>query len=271
VSASFRASIVGVGTCAPGMIDWAAARDVLCGRCEWRPEPLPKLDVPLLPSTERRRVNAAARLAIAAATQAVAAWPVDRRPSLASVFATGNGDGEVLAGTLQTLVDDATAMSPTLFHNSVFNAPAGYWTIANRSRARSTTVSAAAGSFAAGVLEATVEVAMTRAPVLMVAADMPFPASLAAFDVTGAAFAAALLLSPPDDSTACSFGTLEIAVHAGSPRPTGDDVDPAIATAFRGNPAALALPLLAAIARAAPSSMDLPYVEGCHVRMAFTP
>ena len=271
MSASFAASVVGVGICAPGMIDWVVARDVLCGRCEWRPDPLPKLDVPLLPPTERRRVNPAARLAIAAAAQAVAPWPVDRRASIASVFASGNGDGDVLAGTLQTLVDDATAMSPTLFHNSVFNAPAGYWTIANRSRARSTTVSAGAGSFAAGVLEATVEVAMTREPVLMVAADMPFPASLAAFDVTGAAFAAALLLSPPDDSTASSFGRLEIAVHEGSPGSTGDDVDPAVATAFPRNPAARALPLLAAIARGVPSRMDLPYVDGCYLGMTFTP
>lgn len=271
MSSSFSASVVGVGTCAPGMIDWVVARDVLCGRCEWRPDPLPKLEVPLLPSTERRRVNPAARLAIAAAAQAVAPWPADLRASIASVFAHGNGDGAVLAITLQTLVDDATAMSPTVFHNAVFNAPAGYWTIANRSRARSTTVSAGAGSFAAGVLEATVEVAMTKSPVLMVASDMPFPASLAAFEVTGAAFAAALLLTPLHDATATSFGTIGIAIREGDPGSTRDVVDPAIAAAFHGNPAARALPLLSAIARATPSTMDLRYVDGCHLRVTYTP
>jgi hypothetical protein len=266
-----EAVVAGIGICAPGMPDWDVAASALRSECAWRREPLPKLDVPLLPPAERRRVSPAARLAITAATQAIAPWPADRRSSIASVFATADGDGQVLASTLQSLAHDAASMSPTVFHNSVFNAPAGYWTIANQSRARSTTVSAGAGSFAAGMLEAAMEIQVTNSAVLLVAADMPFPPLLAPFDITGDAFACALLLAPASEPTAHSHGTLRIALREGDAVRDDGRIDAAITAAFEGNPAALALPLLALIATGATAIVDIPYVDGCRIEIAYAP
>ena len=265
------AGIFGIGACAPGMLDWQAAREVLLGKCPWRTEPLPKLDVPLLPAIERRRVSPAARIAITAATQAVAAWPAEGRAAIASVFATADGDGNVLACTLQTLSEDASAMSPTLFHNSVFNAQAGYWTIASQSRAPSTTVSAGAGSLAAGVLEALTQLAVEKSPVLLVAADLPFPPALSWCDVTGEPFACALLLVPANDARDHAYGTIRMTLHEGDAHSDNDAIEGTVATAFRGNAAARALPLLAAIARGVPAVIDLPYVDGCRARIAYAP
>jgi hypothetical protein len=266
-----QAVIAGIGVCAPGMLDWGVAAGVLRGECAWRRESLPKLDVPMLPAAERRRVSPAARLAIAAASQAIAPWPADRRSSVATVFATADGDGQVLASTLQTLSQDAAAMSPTLFHNSVFNAPAGYWTIANQSRARSTTVSAGPGSFAAGLLEAAIEIEVTRSAILLVATDMPFPPLLAPFEITGEAFACALLLAPGTDATAPGQGTLRIELREGDAVHADARVDGAIAAAFQGNPASRALPLLAVVAAGAAAVVDTPYVDGCRVEIAYAP
>ena len=266
-----EAVIAGIGVCAAGMLDWGVAASVLRGGCAWRHEPLPKLDVPMLPAAERRRVSPAARLAITAASQAIASWPADRRASIASVFATADGDGQVLASTLQTLAQDAAAMSPTLFHNSVFNAPAGYWTIASQSRARSTTVSAGPGTFAAGMLEAAMEIHVTKAAVLLVAADMPFPPSLATFGIAGEAFACALLLVPAGDAPAHGLGTLGIALREGDAVRDDVRIDAGIAAAFKGNPASLALPLLAIIATGAAAVVDVPYLDGCRVEIAYAP
>jgi hypothetical protein len=232
-----EAVIAGIGVCAPGMLDWGVAASVLRGGCAWRHERLPKLDVPMLPAAERRRVSPAARLAITAASQAMAPWPADRRASIASVFATADGDGQVLASTLQTLAQDAAAMSPTLFHNSVFNAPAGYWTIASQSRARSTTVSAGPGNVRGGHARGGDGDSRYQGCGLLVAADMPFPPSLATFGIAGEAFACALLLAPAGDAPAHGLGTLGIALREGDAVPDDVRIDAGIAAAFKGNPA----------------------------------
>ena len=162
-------------------------------------------------------------------------------------------------------------MSPTLFHNSVFNAPAGYWTIANQSRARSTTVSAGRGSFAAGMLEAAMEIEVTNSAVLLVAADMPFPPLLAPFDITRRGLRMRAAPGPRERCNRAGHGTLRIALREGDAVRDDGRIDAAIAAAFKGNPASLALPLLAVIARGAAAGVDMPYVDGCRIEIAYAP
>jgi hypothetical protein len=268
--------IAGVGVCAFGMPEWAAAKSILRGELAWQPAALRKLEMPLLPVTERRRVNLSSRLALHAATQAVAGIPDEALRELSSVFASADGDGQVLASMLEALADDAASMSPTLFHNSVFNAPAGYWTIASRARASSTTVSAGAGSFAAGLLEATIEVSISGQPVLFVAIDTPFPPSLAALGVTGEAFSCAMLLAPHATNGKATCGTIRAALrHADVAQADASDAMPPIAgpvmERFAGNAAAAALPLLAAIAHQSAGTTTLRYLDECVLDLAYRP
>ena len=261
--------ILGVGLCAPGMEDWASARPVLRGECPYAARPLAKLDVPMLPVTERRRVNATSRLAIHAAMQAVAHLPAEERVRLPSVFASADGDGVVLATTLDALAQQPVTMSPTLFHNSVFNAPSGYWTIASQATAPSITVSAGAGTFAAGLLEAGMQTLASGMPVLYVACDIAFPESLRAVAVDGSAFACALLLGP---STSVATGGGHV---TGWDQPLPSRPPPAVPALridhFRGNPAAAALPLLEAIARGTAASVGLPYLDDVSIELAYVP
>lgn len=262
-------AIAGVGVCAAGMPDWTAARAILRGDADWRPLPLPKLDIPALPATERRRVNATSRLAINAAMQAVAGMDDAALAALASVFASADGDGQVLANALDALAQRNVAMSPTLFHNSVFNAPAGYWSIASGAGASSTTVSAGVATFSAALLEAGIQVTTTGRPVLFVAFDMPFPETLQSLGVAGDAFACALLLAA--------------AGHGGAPwgrlsrwdQPAGAMTSRADTTAmsarFAGNAAAASLPLLEAIARRAPALVAVPYLDERCIELTYSP
>jgi len=261
--------IAGVGVCASGMPTWAAARAILRGESPWQPTEPGKIDVPLLPVTERRRTNQVSRYAISAAVEAIADFPQARVPELASVFAAADGDGQVLASTLQALADDAASMSPTLFHNSVFNAPAGYWSIASRSRGASITVSAGTVSFAAGLLEAAIEVSTGSRAVLLVAADLPFPPELASFGVTGEAFACALLLlGEGSDGT---HGTIEVSLRANAAAVSDAEDRVSVAAHFAGNSAAAALPLLACVARATAAASSLPYLDDGCVEIAYRP
>jgi Beta-ketoacyl synthase, N-terminal domain len=261
--------IRGIGVCATGLPDWAVAQSVLAGDAACGIESLGKLDIPDLPVTERRRVNATSRLAIHAALQAVAHLTAEARARLPSIFASADGDGAILANTIDALAQQPVTMSPTLFHNSVFNAPAGYWTIASGANGPSITVSAGAATFAAGMIEAGVEVVSSGGPVLYIAFDMPFPESLRSFGVAGEAFACALLLGPPAP-TASAWGRIEHWERpASSASPSA--VPAALAARFRGNAAAAALPLLAAVATRTPTVVAVPYHDGDCLELSYTP
>jgi hypothetical protein len=261
--------IHGIGVCATGLPDWELTRSVLLGNAACGIEPLGKLDIPDLPVTERRRVNATSRLAIHAALQATAHLPTGARARLPSIFASADGDGAILASTLDALAQQPATMSPTLFHNSVFNAPAGYWTIASGANGPSITVSAGTATFAAGMTEAGVEIVSGGAPVLFIAFDMTFPESLRSFGVEGEAFACALLLGPlsPD---APAWGRIEHWERPGR-RASPSALPAALAPRFRGNAAAAALPLLAAIAARTPATIVVPYHDGDCLELAYAP
>ncbi|MEO6566526.1 MAG: beta-ketoacyl synthase chain length factor [Casimicrobiaceae bacterium] len=251
------------------MENWACAQSVLRDERPFEARPLVKLDIPMLPVAERRRVNATSRLAIHAAMQAVAHLPVDERAQLPSVFASANGDGAVLASMLDALARQPAAMSPTLFHNSVFNAPSGYWTIASQVRAPSITVSAGEATVAAGLVEAGIEALTSGTQVLYVVYDMAFPDALRNFAIEGDAFACALLLGP-STSAPSKFGRI---TGWGQPVPHGESLGffAPIAVHFGGNPASAALPLLAAIAHGTASSVMLPYLDGGSIELDYLP
>jgi len=261
--------IQGIGVCAAGLPDWTLTRSVLSGEAACGIEPLGKLDIPDLPVTERRRVNATSRLAIHAALQAVAQLSTDERARLPSIFASADGDGAILASTLEALAQQPATMSPTLFHNSVFNAPAGYWTIASGANGPSTTVSAGPATFASGLIEAGVQIVSSGASVLFIAFDMTFPESLRSFGVEGDAFACALLLGPPSPA-APAWGRVEHWERPAQPA-SPSAVRGDLAARFRGNAAAAALPLLAAIATRTPSAIAIPYHDGDCLELAYTP
>ena len=76
------------------------------------------------------------------------------------------------------LATDGREVSPTRFHNSVHNAPSGYWAVATGSREPSTSLCAYDASFAAGLLEAAAQATVDDRPVTLVAYDLPYPEPL---------------------------------------------------------------------------------------------
>ena len=192
------ASIIGTAIWGPGLEGWAASRDVLAGVAPYVPAASPPPAPALLPATERRRSGPVVRLALAVAHEAATAcgFPPD---TLRAVFASSNGDGPVVGAILDALATSAgeRVVSPTQFHNSVHNAAAGYWSIATASRQPATCLGCHDDSFAAGLLVALADLRAIAAPVLLCCYDHPLPPPLDAVRPTGPAFAAALVLAPP--------------------------------------------------------------------------
>jgi hypothetical protein len=251
-----RIALQGVGLYAPGLPDWLAAAPVLRGERPWRDEPAPAVTLPL-PSAERRRASACARAAWAAAAQALASAAIDAR-KVNTVFASSGGDGFILHQLCMALATPERAVSPTQFHNSVHNAPAGYFSIAHASHAASTSLCHHAAPFAAGLLEAAVQVGSENRPVLLVGFDLVAPFPLAPLWPAQRDFAVALLLAPPDKTHALAQWRITPSAAAPLARPSHADWLTQFALA---NPVAESLHLLSALASGTPVRHRLPYLD----------
>jgi hypothetical protein len=249
-----NAWIEGIGVLGPGLDDWPRAAAVLRGESNYVPARC-ALPVPsALPAAERRRTGAAVRVAMAVATAACEA--AQRAPSsLATVFAASGGDGDNCHAICEVLATSERFISPTRFHNSVHNAPSGYWSIAAQAMPPSTSLSAYDASFAAGLLEAVVQLQASGEPRLLVAYDSGYPEPLRAKRPVPDAFALALMLAPA--RTERALARIGIALGSGSAHRCDDA---ALETLRQGNPAARGLPLLAAIARGSNESVIVDYL-----------
>ena len=148
---TLAARIRGVGLVGPGWSSWAQAREALAGRAAYTPHPTIAPAPEALPATERRRAGRSVRIALLTGLAAAADAGLEAR-GLAAIFASSGGDGDTLHEICETLASDDRSISPTRFHNSVHNAPAGYWSIATGSRLASISICAYDVSFAAGLI-----------------------------------------------------------------------------------------------------------------------
>ena len=156
-------------------------------------------------------------------------------------------------------------MSPTRFHNSVHNAPAGYWSIFARSRAPSTTLCGYDRSFAAGLLEAAAQTVVEQRPVLLVAYDLPYPEPIRTLWPVTRPFAASLLLAPQAAGIARE---LHVELAAGAAEPAWPEFLP---RELASNPAAQALNVLALVARSEVGRARLPYLGNSHLAIEVRP
>jgi len=151
---------------------------------------------------------------------------------------------------------------PTRFHNSVHNAPAGYWGIATGATAAANSLCAHDASFAAGLLEALCQVAVEHTAVLLIAYDASYPEPMRSVRPIPDAFGVALLLAP--DASTRSLARLGLTL---SEAPADRMADPALERLRTSIPAARSLPLLAQLARAAEGSVLIDYLDGARVAL----
>ena len=246
-----RVSVGAVGVLAPGLPDWETLREVFSSRCAFVSSPL---EVPLpncLAPAERRRSSPTVRLAIAVAEQALrqtALAPQD----MAMVFSSYEAAGvithqlcEVLAGTRE--------VSPTQFHNSVHNAPSGYYSIAMNAQRAATSVCRGEWSFAAGLLNAAAQAVSDQMPVLYVCYDSPLPSPMCEVMPVVEATAIALVLTP--NAGPASLVTWELAIAPQRGAATWQEWIP---SAWHANASARGFAALESLANPACTAVSLP-------------
>ena len=245
-------SVEGIGLWSPTMPGWTASVDWLASRTTTAPEAVAKPTPDVMAATERRRAPESVLLALDVAAQACKM--ANRNPrDLPNIFASGYGDVAINDYLCATLAHAPQELSPTKFHNSVHNAPAGYWCIATGCMASSTALTASEATFGAGLLEAATVAVAEKTCVLLVVYDLPAAGPLVDVIPSRSSFGCALVLAPHSSSDAMK---LRIAIAPTSAQLAPDaallqSVDP-------GNPAMQSLPLLRALARRAPARLTFP-------------
>ncbi len=259
------AHVDGIGIFGPGFPDWKSAAVVLRGEVPFSDlgAQLPAADA--LPPAERRRVGRPIKLVLAVGQEAAAA--AGRNPAqLATVFTASGADGEICHEICRMLATDDRQISPTRFHNSVHNAPAGYWGIAMGAMTPSTSLCALDGSFCAGLLEAVCLVQTAKLPVLLIAYDTGYPEPLKRVRPLIEAFGIALVLAPARSAATLARIALEITKDAADALP-----DPTLEAVRTCCPAARGLPLLSTLARRETRRDVLDYLDHARVAVTTTP
>jgi hypothetical protein len=261
--------IDGIGVVGPGMDSWEQALPLLAGAMPAQPART-KLPVPdTLPAAERRRAGLAVKASLAAGLQALKAAGL-AAADVPTVFTSSGGDGVNCHEICAALASADRVISPTRFHNSVHNAPSGYWSIASGAMATSSVLCAYDGSFAAGLLEAMAQVATQQRSVLLVAYDTEYPQPLHGVRPIPDTMGVALLLAPQPGPA--SMARLTLAASGAFTQQPADTMPDAVLEQMRaGIPAARCLPLLRALALARPQTVAIDYLDGLQLAVQAEP
>ena len=239
----------------PGLPNWTVTQEILCGQQGYQKRELQIPPATCLPATERRRVDNRVRLALAVGQAATEAASINNANALtganelASVFTSSSGDGDNCHALFTVLAHSESSerfLSPTRFHNSVHNAPAGYWSIASQCMLPSTSLCAYDASFAAGLLEACCQGKATGKKVLLVSSDVMYPQPLNGVRSMSSNFAVAMVLHTVATNTALAKLVLKCTTE-----PVSQMKTPTLEELRLSNPSARSLPLLQAIAKRA--------------------
>ncbi|MBS0200144.1 MAG: beta-ketoacyl synthase chain length factor [Proteobacteria bacterium] len=252
-----NATIEGIGFWTRGIPDWNAARHfVATGEL---PTDAPSKPSPqLLPANERRRAPESVAVALEVAQAACSDAGRDPK-TLASIFASTDGDLPITDYICATLRDAPDALSPTKFHNSVHNAAAGYWTIGQGCMAPSTALSAFSCTFAQGLLEAMVNLACGDPAILLAAYDTGATGPLSSVSTGTGLLGGALVLAPA--------GSDGVQLSATLIDGEADASDGALARHAAGNRMAKMLPLFDLLATGKDGNVQLDAGAGRALRL----
>lgn len=257
--------LYGVGAWGPGFANWQELQAQLLDPAQIPTEPaVPPAKAEVIPGNERRRAPPVVRAAVEVSAQAAQHAQIEPQ-EMACVFGSGLGDTEITDYLCAQLASPEKQLSPTRFHNSVHNAPAGYWTIATHCVRSANSIAAYQQTAGISLLEAVAQACQECVPVLVTLFDLSARGIYAQVFEADRDFAAALVLSPTLREQQ-PLAKLSLSI-TGTPV-AAPDWAPAFADLSRRNPAARVLPLLHAFAAGNPvASASLELAPHSHLKI----
>lgn len=256
-----KANILSVGLTAPGLISFEQLKVFIAEKkIPNTSERIHKYSPTFLPPNERRRTTNTIKLALKTAEEAWFSYQ-EKNPNASDqipvLFVSKDGDTFISSSLCQALSEENPMVSPTQFHNSVHNAPVGYWMIGQHNKSPASAISAGEYAVGNGLLEAFLQSQEIHKPVLVVFYDLPVDQAIPLVEkkaVVGKnipfAFAMVLEASQPtqlSDSHAMNYPVLSFSVGQ-EMMESKYECNP-----YKGVPAAEGYPLVKAMA-----SLNLP-------------
>ena len=188
--------LYGVGAWGPGFANWADLQAQFRDPANIPPGlPLAPAKAEVIPGNERRRAPPVVKAAVEVSAQATQAADI-ALTELACVFGSGLGDTEITDYLCTQLASPEKQLSPTRFHNSVHNAPAGYWTIATHCMRSANSIAAYYQTAGISLLEAAAQATQEQVPVLVTLYDLSARGLYGQVFTVDQDFAAALVMTP---------------------------------------------------------------------------
>lgn len=254
----------GVAATGPGFENWDTLSNHFAAGADLTRDFMPRPQGNILPSIERRRASTTVKLVVDVAQDALQQSGM-KAEELAIVFASSNGNTNAIHQICDALATPERYVSPMHFHNSVHNAPAGYWSIASGSMQPSSCLCAWNDTFAAGLVEAATQCLAENVPVLLAVFDTPFPEPLYEKTPGHQPFGVALVLDAnPHDSLA----KMTIAIDRDAKLAITQMDDPELEVLRGDSSASRSLPLLAALAAPVAQQVVLSYADDLRLRIA---
>jgi hypothetical protein len=265
MTAHISAYVNGISLIGPGLTNWPESINLLTGQSQYEKQPTIFPSPKILPPAERRRSGELVKLTLAIGLEA--AQLAEQDPAtLACVYTSSSGDGKNCHEICKTLASEDRQISPTRFHNSVHNAPAGYWSIATGAKTPISVLCAYDASFGAGLLESVTQVVADQVSTILIAVDAAYPDPLNHARPIPDALGIGLVLSPIKNAR--SIAKIQLGLCDDSATQLQDDALEAIRSAI---PAARGLPLLTAIAQNQAKTVVLDYLNHHRLSVAVTP
>ncbi|MCK4708697.1 MAG: beta-ketoacyl synthase chain length factor, partial [Gammaproteobacteria bacterium] len=169
--------IQSIGIVGSGFNNWQQAKAILNNDGSFVPDQTDKYKITILKPNEARRTSTTIKIALQTAEETLSnsSFTADQ---LFSVFVSSDGDPNILQSICEELSTDDKFVSPTQFHNSVHNAPAGYWSIGQQSMQGINSIACGDCSVAGALIEADSLLQTGENAVLVVCFDIKSPTPL---------------------------------------------------------------------------------------------
>jgi len=243
-----RCRIRGIGVWGPGFSNWSELHNCFLNKASFD-ESQPNGPKPeVIPANERRRAPLPVKLAIETSSQACEQSGISPQ-QLNCVFSSGFGDIDITDYMCRTLNTENKQLSPTKFHNSVHNAPAGYWTISTNCMQSANSVAGFAVSTTVTMLEAVAQLTTSGEPALLTFCDVPAKGPLIPVLVNQLPFSASIVLAPIVEDINSEDDAIDITLSViDEPVEWPDLAMTSLVTLYQHNPSARILCLLEALA-----------------------
>lgn len=261
-------NIQSIGVAGSGFSNWDHAKEVLSQEKEFNPNQPEQYKISILKPNEARRTSTAIKIALQSAEETLSrsSFHADQ---LFSVFVSSDGDPNILQSICQELATEDKFVSPTQFHNSVHNAPAGYWSIGHQSTKGINSISCGDCSMSGALIEANSLLKMGESAVLIVCFDIKSPSPLDSARHMKYSMATSMIVT--EQPNADSLFSVELLLEEIGKSQITKMADPKLEELRGDSPASMSLPLLKALSDQNPSELTLPYSSSKSLHLKLSP